>query len=162
MSIETKECSSCHEKKPLSNFYRQKINQCKVCRSAVIAKWGMENREKLLQRMRENNKSWYAKNKEKVKQKQADYAKHNKSSVNARAAKRRAMQLKLTPEWSDKQEIAMFYEVAEVLSRGGVEFHVDHIIPLQGKKAWGFHSQHNLQVIPAYQNISKGNRHDAH
>jgi hypothetical protein len=72
------------------------------------------------------------------------------------------MRLKLTPVWSDKQDIAMFYEVAEILSRSGVEFHVDHIIPLQGKKAWGFHSQHNLQVIPAYQNISKGNRHDAY
>ena len=162
MSIEVKTCSVCKEEKSLSDFYKQKINQCKKCRNIVIKKWNLKNREKLLEQMRKVNLAWYEKNKEYAKIKQANYAKQNKSSVNARAAKRRAMQLELTPSWAKLDEVSMFYEVAEVLSRGGVKFHVDHIIPLQGKKAWGFHSQDNLQVIPAYKNIQKGNRHDVH
>ncbi len=161
MSIEDKECSQCGEKKPLSDFYKQKINQCKVCRNAVISKWRLKNREKLLQQMRNNNKQWYRENKDRAKEKQSKYAKQNKSSVNAKEAQRRAMQLKLTPSWADKNEISMFYEVAEVLIRSGAKFHVDHIVPLQGRKVWGFHSQHNLQVIPAYKNMEKGNKHEA-
>lgn len=125
MSIEVKTCSVCKEEKSLSDFYKQKINQCKKCRNIVIKKWNLKNREKLLEQMRKVNLAWYEKNKEYAKIKQANYAKQNKSSVNARAAKRRAMQLELTPSWAKLDEVSMFYEVAEVLSRGGVKFHVD-------------------------------------
>jgi hypothetical protein len=87
LSIEDKKCSVCREIKPLSEFYRQKINQCKTCRSAVIGKWRAKHKEKLLLQMKENSKEWYEKNKEKVKQNQAIYAKNNKSSVNAQGSK---------------------------------------------------------------------------
>ena len=40
----------------------------------------------------------------------------------------------------------------------GVDWHVDHIIPLNGNNVSGFHVWNNLQVIPASVNLSKGNR----
>ena len=63
-----------------------------------------------------------------------------------------------TPPWAIADDIRMYYEVADVLSRGGVKFHVDHMLPVRGKTVCGLHVQDNLQVIPALQNWRKGNR----
>ena len=42
----------------------------------------------------------------------------------------------------------------------GIKWHVDHIIPLQGKLVSGLHTVENLQVIPAKINMRKGNRYN--
>jgi hypothetical protein len=155
-------CRCCGEEKPLAEFYRQKVNadgylhQCKSCRNVVIKKWRLKNIDFAAKAQKETSRRHYILNKEKRCIQVDNYSQKNKHKVNARAAKRRAMQLRLTPSWADKQEIEMWYELAAVLSKSGVAFEVDHIVPLQGKLAWGFHSQDNLQVLPAHLNRSKG------
>lgn len=56
-------------------------------------------------------------------------------------------------------EIASVYRVAAERSRAeGVKYSVDHIWPLQGKRASGLHVPWNLQVMELTANKAKGNR----
>jgi hypothetical protein len=51
------------------------------------------------------------------------------------------------------------YDLADMRSKlFGFLWHVDHIIPLQGKKVSGLHTISNLQVIPAIINTRKSNK----
>jgi hypothetical protein len=76
----------------------------------------------------------------------------NKEKGAASSAKRRAAILKRTPSWADQEAINFFYECCPK------DCHVDHIIPLQGKKVSGLHVETNLQWLPAKNNLSKGNK----
>ena len=89
---------------------------------------------------REKNRDWYL----------ARSAKHT--------AARRALQKQATPAWANKFFIEEIYHLARLRTKYlGVEYHVDHIVPLQSKEVCGLHVEHNLQIIPAVQNISKSN-----
>ena len=67
-------------------------------------------------------------------------------------AKRKAAKLKATPPWADLEKIKEFYNNCPE------GYHVDHIIPLQGERVRGLHILHNLQYLPAKENLSKGNK----
>ncbi len=56
------------------------------------------------------------------------------------------------PKWANLEKIREIYKK----SKKG--YHVDHIIPLQGKNVSGLHVENNLQYLTATQNISKGNK----
>lgn len=60
--------------------------------------------------------------------------------------------------WADAVAIATVYAAAARVSRClGVPHHVDHDIPLQGKRVSGLHVPLNLRVIPATLNLRKHN-----
>lgn len=127
---------------------------CMACSREKSAKWTLLNREKYLELKTASN--------DKRKLKNQAYARMwrqaNPEKKNAIEANRRASKLQRTPAWANQSSIKMFYEVADVLSRGGVLFHVDHIIPLKGKEVSGFHVENNLQILPWHHNLRKGNR----
>jgi hypothetical protein len=89
------------------------------------------------------------------------WRKNNLPLVLADCAKRRASKLQRTPSWLtefDLLKIKCYYQVAAMRTReSGENWHVDHIIPLQGKNVCGLHVPSNLQIIPAIENMRKNN-----
>jgi hypothetical protein len=80
---------------------------------------------------------------------------------NANSAKRHAAKLRRTPPWADQALIRSVYEQARQLTEStGVEHHVDHIYPLQGRLVSGLHVHTNLQVLPGADNCRKNNRYE--
>jgi 5-methylcytosine-specific restriction endonuclease McrA len=84
-----------------------------------------------------------------------------KSIKLAGVVKRRTSKMQRTPKWVDAEELWLIKEVyklaAERTKLHGFSWHVDHIVPLQGKLVSGLHTIANLQVIPASQNVQKSN-----
>jgi hypothetical protein len=78
-------------------------------------------------------------------------------------AKRRSAQLKRTPAWLTETDLWMIeqaYELSALRTKLlGFSWHVDHVIPLQGKYVSGLHVPTNFQVIPATENLRKANKH---
>jgi hypothetical protein len=85
----------------------------------------------------------------------------NPSLMHFANAKRHAAKMNRTPAWLNAGhwlEIESVYKYCSALRVVGLDYEVDHIIPLQGKLVSGLHAPWNLQVLPASENASKGNR----
>lgn len=106
-----------------------------------------------------HNKAWNERNKEKVSKTHSVWKKLNSEKVASYASQRRARELNASPSWltpEQKNEILYMYWLARDLRlTTGENYHVDHIIPLQGKGVCGLHVPWNLQILPAYLNLRK-------
>lgn len=145
-----------------------------------VAKKYQKNAEKL----REKRRAWYAEHKEKEKaiakirsaewraknphhagvaEVKKKWKQENPHKVRADTIKRRVAKMRRTPAWLTEEDYWMIeqaYELAILRSKMfGFKWHVDHVIPLQGKNVSGFHVPTNLQVIPWIENISKANKY---
>jgi hypothetical protein len=101
--------------------------------------------------------------KQKIKEYGTQWKKENVGKVNNSTAKRRAAKLQRTPKWltpDDCWMIEQAYELAILRKKMfGFDWHVDHVIPLQGDYVSGLHVPTNLQVIPGRENESKSNKY---
>ena len=95
-----------------------------------------------------SNIKWQRNNREHIREYQREYYKDKYKERNGTNAKR----LRERQVYDDKEEIAEFY-------RNCPEgYHVDHIIPLNGKNVSGLHTIINLQYLPATENLRKSNK----
>lgn len=124
-------------------------------RGAEIAR-RLEYRKRHPEKDRAASQRWNDKNKERMrplyKKMNAKNYRENKAAYHARVIQRKAAGLQRTPGWADLKAIEEFYRSCPP------GYHVDHIIPLQGKYVSGLHVENNLQYLPAAENLSKGNK----
>ena len=152
---------------------RAKTGECLECRANYLKLWRQQSPikvkqhnqnqyEKFSEKLIQKSREYYSNNAEKCRKQKREYQKNNLHIYAKIKAKRKASQLQRTPHWlteDDHWMIEEAYSLAALRTKMfGVSWHVDHVIPLQGKNVSGLHVPVNLQVIPGVENIRKGNR----
>ena len=157
----TKICKCCKNELDINLFrisgkyYRPK---CKACESKEAMQWAKDNKESKI----EIDRKYHLNNKDFRNKSCRDYYFNNQSTEIYRASIKRSRKIDRTPKWlteSDICQIKCYYNLATRLTTClGIEFHVDHIVPLSGKTISGLHIPSNLQVITASTNLRKSNK----
>jgi len=172
-------CRTCAQEKPITEYqahstYKDGISrQCKAC----VSKYRKAIRASNIERDREYSRKYKAKNREIILQRSKEYVKANpekrKATMKAyrqanpekdaeSVRRRQSAKILRTPKWLMASDIWMMqeaYHLAKLRTKMfGFKWHVDHVLPLQGKTVSGLHVPTNLQVIPWLDNVKKHNR----
>jgi hypothetical protein len=159
-------CKDCNQEKNLSDFYKAKTSRdghqshCKECHNTRSKnnyyEKHVENRARL--------SKYYEDNHEKEKAARREHYKKNKSAYLFNFYKREERLREATPSWLTDlmiSEIKQIYAHRQKLSEStGVEYHVDHVVPIQGDNVCGLHVPWNLQIITAEENLKKSNKYE--
>ena len=148
-------------------------NECVICNAAKVVAWQKAHPDRAAAkyaRWKTKNPNlpakraaeWYANNTARAKVAQRRYRDNNPEKMRHLSAKARADKFRRTPIWLTDEDRWLIEEVYDLATQRnactGVEWHVDHIIPLRGKYVSGLHVPDNLQVILAKDNLRKSNR----
>lgn len=160
-----KTCYKCKITKEYTDFYPEKGNAsgfasyCKPCNKSYVQERKSKQENKKIDAKKKHE--WYLRNCNKIKANVETWVEKNRWRSNAIKAKYRSARIQRTPKWLtdiDFERIQTQYKLAEILTKLHNEpWHVDHIIPLQGKLVSGLHVPSNLQVILGSENCSKQN-----
>lgn len=157
----TKTCTACGVEKSVDEYHKLKAGkynvhaECKCCISEQRKAYYLANKEAVANR----EKAYRLSNKEVIAKRMRAYQKANSHITNANEAKRRATKQQATPAWADLEAIKEMYQLAVIFNSTGINLQVDHIVPLQSDRVCGLHCEANLQLLPASDNMKKGNRY---
>lgn len=158
----SKLCYVCQQDKELSQFHKHKqmadghLNICKSCHYARNKASRLANPEsRKLERARLRDRlgamTW-----QEYTEKRTKNAKGRKAISCAYAQRRRLKTDDAQLSEFDVFAIDEAYRLRDLRKKAtGLNWHVDHIVPLNHKQACGLHNAYNIQVAPAQWNLSK-------
>jgi hypothetical protein len=125
-------------------------------RLKAVADWRKDNKDRVLASVAD----WRSRNPDKFREIARRYYANNKASCIAQVKKYKVSKRNAIPAWANLFFMQEAYSIAALRTKvTGVDWHVDHIVPLHSDIVCGLHCEANLQVITAQENMAKGNRH---
>lgn len=153
------------------DFRYTSIGKCLSCVKEQRSRWKNENREHLKrlhrewakrnpEKRRQKYQKWVENNRKKVRELKKPHSKNwkykNRNALAEHAAKRRAIKANAMPSWLSEEDKNKIKQMYKNCPKG---YHVDHIIPLQGKGVCGLHVPWNLQYLPERENLVKNSNY---
>lgn len=163
----------------------KRYSPCRDCRNAGVRDWGRRNREKkradhlawiernrdqwlsqqaeyrAKNRVRRNRVSaeWSSRNKERLKPIKKAWREANAGHLTHSKRLRMQKIRTATPKWANLALIELYYQLAQQIEiQTGLKVHVDHGIPLTHPDVCGLHTDQNLRLMWADDNLSKKNK----
>lgn len=165
-----KTCTRCLQEKTTDSFYKKVggkgglFAHCKVCHSKLTNSRHIERKAvdpNFVVSENARSLAWSRNNKERRKELSRLYISANLPMLAAKTARHRSDKRNRTPKWLDVVdhfEIECIYTYCGALRKVGLDYEVDHEIPLHGRHVSGLHVPSNLRVVRMLDNRTKGNK----
>lgn len=116
-------------------------------------------REKYPEKRVAERRRYRAKHIDVERERQRRWRQNRPEGYRAQCQRREIAQQQATPLWANYFFMSEIRALARLRTKlTGIEWEVDHIVPLQSNLVCGLHWEYNLQVVPAKLNGEKGNR----
>ena len=142
-SIAKQLCNKHYKQQQRANNPEQRLRD-----KEYTKRWKEQNPEKhAAQQARKHEKYKYE-----INAYTAQWKKDNWETYKYYLAARKQRVKQATPKWADLQSIEKIYKECPKA------YHVDHIVPINGKNVCGLHVPCNLQYLPSIKNLKKSNK----